>query len=462
MADITVRKMAFEWPADLPVQPLADDIGQSAVLMLALPPQDFDDSWRQLVEWHLAEEIEHRTVTFNAYEHVCGGYFYRTGRGLWAQRHFLSYMTRLVACFEREFRPGEKVRTSAVAAGAARRLVCQGITRRYGRTLSPRYDPAKIEVPAAAQQLLDKFDGIAASPSNSSTERFSSAQRALASSRTPMARSWFSLTDSRTTTRPSISSCTLSPKPAIAPLMRGYEPSSQPPDGDYSLGALAGDVEAWIDCLGVDKVHLVGHGWGAGIAYLAGALTPDRLASLTVMAVPPVGRFPEAVRRVPTQVFKSWYMMFFQLPRIAEAVAERKDWALIRWLWKRWSPGLALSEDQWASLRATFEGPGVTKAMLGYYRANATPGALIGCNKTEASRNKLIGVPTLGITGADDGCIDSRLFDHLFHVEDFPAGFRVERLVGAGHFIHREQPTEVTSMLLGWFEANSIEPATSS
>lgn len=236
----------------------------------------------------------------------------------------------------------------------------------------------------------------------------------------------------------------------IAPTLRGYEPSSQPVDSDYSLGALARDVLAWMDDLGEERAHLVGHDWGAGIAYLAGALAPDRFHSLTTLAVPHSARLREGMRLVPSQLANSWYMMFFQLRGIAEIAIERNDWSLVKRLWKTWSPGFDLPQEEWTKLRATFSQPGVKRAMLGYYRQNAAPRILLGLKKTEAFEKTVVPVRTLAITGADDGCMDTRLYDHVFWDEDFPKGFRVERVVGAGHFAHQEKPDEINRLLLEW------------
>jgi len=239
---------------------------------------------------------------------------------------------------------------------------------------------------------------------------------------------------------------------AIAPTLRGYEPSSQPADGDYSLVALARDVVAWIDDLGEARVDLVGHDWGAGIVYVAGALAPERFHSLTTIAVPHAARFADGIRKVPGQVAKSWYMMFFQLRGIAEIALELNDWSLIKKLWRDWSPGYDLTEETWADLRSTFAAAGVKKAMLGYYRHNASLGVLMGWKKTAASTLTTVPVRTLAITGADDGCIDTRLFDHVFLDEDFPNGFRVERIQHAGHFTHQEKPEEINRLLLDWLK----------
>ena len=238
---------------------------------------------------------------------------------------------------------------------------------------------------------------------------------------------------------------------AVAPTLRGYERSSQPASGDYGIEQLARDVIGWIDDLGEDRVHLVGHDWGAVIAYAAGALAPGRFHSLTTIAIPHPARFTQVgIRKVPRQLLLSWYMMFFQLRGIAERAIRRSDWALIRRLWNTWSPGLDLPEAEWAALRETFEAPGVDEAMLGYYRANASPSALLGIADSALNRLAAIPVRTLVITGADDGCIDTRLFDHAILPADFPAGVQLRRIQRAGHWVHQEKPEEVNSLILDW------------
>ncbi len=237
---------------------------------------------------------------------------------------------------------------------------------------------------------------------------------------------------------------------AVAPTLRGYEPSSQPADDRYDLGALAEDAIAWSGQLGEGPVHLVGHDWGAGVGYVAAAMAPDRFRSLATIAVPHAARLTEAIRAVPSQLAKSWYMTFFQLPGVAEWALERDDWALVRRLWRDWSPGFELPAEEWAWLRATFAAPGVKHAMLAYYRQNASPAVMLGLKKTPALALTTVTVPTLAITGADDGCMDTRIYDHAFRAEDFPAGHRVERLVGVGHFAHQEAPGRVNRLLLDW------------
>ena len=57
------------------------------------------------------------------------------------------------------------------------------------------------------------------------------------------------------------------------------------------------------------------------------------------------------------------------------------------------------------------------------------------------------------MVGEDDGCMEARLYEHLFRDADFPAGFRTERVAGAGHFMQLEQPEAVNELLLGWLDS---------
>jgi pimeloyl-ACP methyl ester carboxylesterase len=241
----------------------------------------------------------------------------------------------------------------------------------------------------------------------------------------------------------------------VAPTARGYEESSQPRNGDYRVGEMARDIIAWVDDLGEDKVHLVGHDWGAIMAYGACAEAPERFHSLTTIAIPHPGRFTNiGIQKVPTQLLKSWYMMFFQLPGVPEWMLDQFDWALIRWLRKAWSPGFDVPQAEWSALRNTFETPGVAQAMLAYYRNNVSAPVLLGLKSTAVTGLREVQVRTLAITGELDGCMDTRLHDCAMLEKDFPAGIRVVRIKGGGHFVHQELPGEVNRYILEWISAS--------
>lgn len=239
---------------------------------------------------------------------------------------------------------------------------------------------------------------------------------------------------------------------AVSVAMRGYEPSSQPADGDYSQVTLAADVTAFVDALDEDRVHLVGHDWGAAVAYTAAAFAPHRFSSLTTMAVPHSGRFLADIRQYPKQLRMSWYMLFFQAPRIPEHTIRRKNFAFLKWLWRQWSPGWRFEDGDFGDLAKAFAREGVVEAALAYYRAAIDIGALV--SSRDASPIVEVPVPTLAMTGADEGCIAADVFEAMSRAEDFPGGLEVKRIEGAGHFLHREKPREVNEMILAWLASH--------
>ena len=236
---------------------------------------------------------------------------------------------------------------------------------------------------------------------------------------------------------------------AVAVTARGYEPSSQPADADYSTAALASDVPGLLDALGADRCHLIGHDWGASIAYAAAAASPERVASLTTLAVPHPAAFAQALTKDIGQLLRSWYMTYFQLKGRPEQVLPRDDFAFLERLWRAWSPGWTIPEADLAAVKQTFRAPGVLEAALAYYR--------IAFDRThpraaEARRifSAPIQAPTLGLTGERDGCISAAVFQRCMPPALFAGGMRVQVIPGAGHFLQLEQPEAVNEAILAF------------
>lgn len=102
--------------------------------------------------WHMAEEIEHRTVAFGVFEHLDGSYAYRIVVGTWAQWHYLRYVLRFTRCLA-EGLGRRPIRT--------RTPIQREAARRWVRTFSPWYDPARIAVPAGVGALLERYSAMA-------------------------------------------------------------------------------------------------------------------------------------------------------------------------------------------------------------------------------------------------------------------------------------------------------------
>ena len=244
----------------------------------------------------------------------------------------------------------------------------------------------------------------------------------------------------------------------VAPFMRGYAPSSVPTDGSYHIGAVMYDALRVRDQLGPsDRDLLIGHDWGAIAATGLAALPADRLpvpfAKAVVMSVPPSASFraPGSVAergrllaKLPAQVFRSWYILFFQLPYLPERVQSQ----MVPLLWRRWSPGYTgadLAEDL-AHVEAAIGEPARWRAALGTYRAvgrnSAPPAPYADLHEYWLDPPRL---PMLYLHGGQDGCFTA---DFMPWVEKIlPPGSSTGIVDGAGHFLQLEQPQRVAELI---------------
>lgn len=120
-----------------------------------------------LFEWHLVEELEHRTVAFDVYDHVCGGYVYRLVAGLYAQWHMGSFIRR-VTRYMLEADPEAVERCGGAAGLRARRREAGSDLRRLFlpkllQTYSPHYTPHDIPFDAELEQIAARFSALARS-----------------------------------------------------------------------------------------------------------------------------------------------------------------------------------------------------------------------------------------------------------------------------------------------------------
>jgi pimeloyl-ACP methyl ester carboxylesterase len=229
----------------------------------------------------------------------------------------------------------------------------------------------------------------------------------------------------------------------VAPTMRGYAPSGLPHPEHYDAAALGRDLVALADHYAPGaKVRLVGHDWGAVASFAATALAPSRFSHLVTLAVPHLRALLTNVS--VAQLRRSSYMAFFNLPGLSEARLRAHDHALVDHLFHAWSPGFHPSS---ADLRAIKDAlTGRESAVLGYYRALLSKEMAFG----EAGRLLYARTPVnaLHLHGEDDGCIGvgcTRGSERFY-----TGAYTLKRIPGAGHFLQRERPDEVTAALLAF------------
>ena len=228
----------------------------------------------------------------------------------------------------------------------------------------------------------------------------------------------------------------------LAPLQRGYSPRARPRRRrDYRIDELAEDIRALIDASGAQRVHLVGHDWGATVAWRVAQRFPDRLLTLTPMSVPHPGAFLKAML-TSRQALASWYILFFQLPRIPEWYLTRgRGTFTLAGLFEARTPHAPELAD--AEAKAMAE-PGALTAALNWYRA-------VPLSAAGDTGNKVV-VPTMFIWS--DGDIALREKGARATGDYVVSEYRFEVLKGVSHWILDEQPDIAADLLLDWFGAH--------
>lgn len=212
----------------------------------------------------------------------------------------------------------------------------------------------------------------------------------------------------------------------VAPDMRGYGASSKPAGiAAYRIEHLVADVAALFDALGARRRLLVGHDWGAGVAW-AFAITRARpLDGLVVMNVPHPAIFRHVLKTSRAQRRRSWYMAFFQLPWLPERLLTARGALAIGALIRRSSRNHgAFPPDVLDGYRASALQPGAMTAMLNYYRANIR-------RMAREIPTPRVEVPTLMIWGEADTALGVELTEGY---GPLVADFTLQRLPGVSHW----------------------------
>jgi len=232
----------------------------------------------------------------------------------------------------------------------------------------------------------------------------------------------------------------------VAPDMRGYNLSDKPLGvRAYRVELLARDVERLILACGERTATVVGHDWGAIVAWIAAMRHPERVQRLAILNVPHPARFLEGLLS-PMQLLRSSYIFFFQIPRLPEKVIRAGDFALLRSVLGRdpvQSEAFA-AEDIERYVEAIAR-PGALTATLNYYRA-----LLRKPGETRALLQR-VEAPVLVIWGERDRFLSRRLAEppHLW----VPNLVRLKRLPDASHWVAEDRPLEVNTLLLDFLRS---------
>jgi pimeloyl-ACP methyl ester carboxylesterase len=229
----------------------------------------------------------------------------------------------------------------------------------------------------------------------------------------------------------------------IVPDQRGYNLSDKPEGiAAYGIDELVADVIALMDSYDSRKAVLVGHDWGGAVAWQVALRHPERLEKFIAVNIPHPLVFARTLRQSWAQRRKSWYMSFFQIPRLPEWLLRLANWSYLTRSVVRSSRKGVFSESVLDRYREAWSQPGAITAMIHWYRAvRRIPG-------TRPPRRQ-VEVPTLIVWGARDHFLGVEMAQPSVELCD---DGRLELLEEATHWVHHEEPERVNQLMLDFLK----------
>lgn len=241
----------------------------------------------------------------------------------------------------------------------------------------------------------------------------------------------------------------------LAPDLRGVGRSARPPAvEDYAMTVLAGDVLGLLDDAGADRGVLIGHDWGADIAWKTAWMHPDRVVAVAGLSVPFIPRAPAPpVGLMREHLGEDFYIVWFQEPGVAEAALAddvRRSLATTR----VWGPAWAAETGDAPETPAFMTDAELAVYVEAYERTGFTGGLNLYRNidrnweQTEPFADRRIASPALFLTGERDPV---RRFMPAQAMDGWVTDLRASIVVpGAGHWVNQEAPEQVNDALLAW------------
>ena len=228
----------------------------------------------------------------------------------------------------------------------------------------------------------------------------------------------------------------------VAPDMRGYNLSSKP-DGvkAYDTDQLTADIRDLVHERGAQSALLAGHDWGGSVAWATAMNHPEVVDRLAILNAAHPRKLSQGLHH-PSQLRKSWYFFFFDLPELPESVVHADHWHFFRHFLHDARPAYTPAEieryvEAWSQ-------PGAATGMINYYRSSVRQSP-----KKAEEALRPINATTLVIWGERDRYLSPDLAepDH----DDVPNLDRVERLPDASHWVHHDEAERVTQLLTDFF-----------
>jgi pimeloyl-ACP methyl ester carboxylesterase len=234
----------------------------------------------------------------------------------------------------------------------------------------------------------------------------------------------------------------------LAPDLRGYNLSDKPRGvSAYRIDVLREDVVGLIRQANAERAVIVGHDWGGVIAWNLAMHRPEVVEKLIVLNAPHPAAYRRELRSW-SQLRRSWYVFFFQLPRLPEWMLAARDFSFLdRTLRRQPVRRDAFSGEDVHLYKQALSQPGALTAALNYYRA-------LGNFTRRTARDEIpISVPTLLLWGQRDAFLSTRLTERL---DVWVRNLTLVQFPDASHWIQNDAPERVNNLMIDFVGTSPV------
>jgi pimeloyl-ACP methyl ester carboxylesterase len=235
----------------------------------------------------------------------------------------------------------------------------------------------------------------------------------------------------------------------IVPDQRGYNLSDKPTGiSAYDVDILAKDIVGLLDHFGIQKVKLVGHDWGAVVAWTVAINHPERLEKLAILNVPHPDVMVDFVLNNPAQRKKSWYVFFFQIPWFVEWILSRNNYEYLARMLTRSGRKNTFSEADVVEYKKAWSQKGALTGMLNWYRAALRRGLRHAISKKKSPARR-VQVPTIMLWGKRDVALSSEMAQPSIDLCDEG---QLTFFGKSTHWVQHDASEEVNQKLIGFMK----------
>lgn len=232
----------------------------------------------------------------------------------------------------------------------------------------------------------------------------------------------------------------------IVPDQRGYNLSDKPPGvSSYDIDILARDVIGLFDYFKLDKAFLVGHDWGAALAWYVAIYFPERLRKLVILNAPHPDVMTDFLLHNAVQRKKSWYVVFFQVPLLVEWILGRNDYYYMKWMLTGPTGTNRFTSQDLAEYQKAWSQTGALTGMLNWYRTAMRRGVRSMFRKSQPARR--VKVPTLMLWGKRDAALSHEMVSPSIGLCDDGRAVLFEN---ATHWVQHDEVDAVNQNLIGF------------